>query len=102
MLELPNKPFPVIHKFLMDNEVLVYRYMVLSISRAIKNKADRAELFSFGGTGENVAVVRKADYERILTDAIGHFTKAEEYELAIVARDVLQRWKIEKLINNME
>ena len=101
MLQLPpNKPFPVIQKFLQDNEALVYWYMTLSISKAIKDNADKTELFSFGGQSENIAMVRKTDYEKVLTDAISHFSKAEEYEHAAFARDLLAKWKIEQVIND--
>jgi len=100
MLQLPsNKPFPVIQKFLQDNEQVVYWYMVLSISNAIKNNEDKTQLFSFGGHNENIAVVKKTDYEKVLTDAIGIFSKNEEYEHAAFARDLLQKWKIEQVIN---
>jgi hypothetical protein len=101
MLQLPpNKPFPVIQKFLQDNEALVYWYMTLSISKAIKNNEDKTELFSFGGHSENIAMVRKNDYEKVLSDAIGHFSKAEEYERAAFARDLLTKWKVEQVIND--
>ena len=99
MLKLPTKSFPVIQQFLKDNEVLVYRYMVLSISKAIKERADKTELFSFGGNNENIAMVRRADYEKVIEDAIGHFAKAEEYEYAAFARDLLTKWKIEQVLN---
>jgi hypothetical protein len=99
MLKLPSKSFTDIQKFLKENEVLVYRYMVLSISKAIRNKENKTDLFSFGGRGENVAIVRPKDYETVINDAIVHFTKAEEYEYAAFARDVLQKWQIEQLIN---
>ena len=99
MLQLPNKPFPIIQKFLQDNEEMVYWYMVLSISNSMKRNEDRTQLFSFGGHNENVAVVKKTDYEKVLTDAIGIFSKREEYEHAAFARDVLQKWKIEQVIN---
>ena len=99
MIKLPSKSFPVIQKFLKDNEVLVYRYMTLSISNSIKNKQDKTELFSFGGNNENIAVVKQSDYERVIQDAIEHFSKAEEYEYAAFARDLLQKWKIEQVIN---
>ena len=100
MLQLPaNKSFPVIQKFLQDNEPLVYWYMTLSISKAIKNNEDKTELFSFGGHSENIAMVRKNDYEKVLSDAIGHFSKAEEYERAAYARDLLTKWKVEQVIN---
>jgi hypothetical protein len=101
MLQLPpNKPFPVIQKFLQDNEALVYWYMTLSISKAIKNNEEKTELFSFGGHSENIAVVKKMDYEKVLTDAISHFSKAEEYEHAAFARDLLTKWKVEQVIND--
>ena len=100
MLQFPDKPLSVIKSFLHENEVLVYRYMVLSVSSAIKNNDDKAELFSFGSTNDNIAIIKQKDYEKILTDAIKHFTKAEEYELAAFARDVLSNWKIEQITNN--
>lgn len=100
MLQLPqNKSFPVIQKFLQDNEPLVYWYMTLSISKAIKNNEDKTELFSFGGHNENIAVVKQHDYEKVLTDAITQFTKVEEYERAAFARDLLTKWKVEQVIN---
>lgn len=100
MLKLPNKPFPIIQKFLQDNEPLVYWYMVLSISKAMDVDADKTELFSFGGENENIAVVKRTDYEKVLTDAIKHFSTAEEYEHAAFARDVLNKWKINQVIND--
>ena len=99
MLKLPTNSFSTIQTFLKENEILVYRYMVLSISNAIKLKKDKTELFSFGQQNEHIAMVRRRDYEKVLVDAIGHFSNAEEYEQAAFTRDLLQRWKIEQLIN---
>lgn len=101
MLKLPsNKSFSVIQNFLKENEVLVYRYMVLSISNAIKENKDKTELFCFGQHSEHIAMVRRKDYEKVLVDAIGHFSNAEEYEHAAFARDLLAKWKIEQVIND--
>ena len=100
MLQLPkNKPFSVIQQFLKENEPLIYWYMTLSISKAIKDKKDKTELFSFGMFNENIAMVRQKYYEQILHDAIEHFSKVEEYERAAFARDLLNKWKIEQVIN---
>jgi hypothetical protein len=99
MLKLPPKPLGTIQQFLQENDVLVYRYMVLSISRAIRDNKDKTELFSFGGQDENIAVVRQRDYETVINDAIDKFAAAEEYEHAAFARDVLQKWKVEQVIN---
>ena len=100
MLKLPTKSFSAIQTFLKENEVLVYRYMVLSISNAIKEKKDKTELFSFGQYNQHIAMVRQTDYERVLTDAIGHFSRVEEYEQAAFARDLLTKWKVEQVIND--
>lgn len=101
MLHLPkNKSFSVIQKFLQENEPLVYWYMTLSISKSIQNNEEKAELFSFGGHSENIAVVKRNDYEKVLSDAINHFIKAEEYERAAAARDILTKWKVEQVIND--
>jgi len=99
MLQLPDKPFPIIQKFLQENEQMVYWYMVLSISNAIKKNEDKTHLFSFGGQNENIAVVRKTDYEKVLNDAINIFAKSEEYEHAAFARDLLKQWQIEQVLN---
>jgi histone acetyltransferase (RNA polymerase elongator complex component) len=73
--------------------------MTLSISKSIKKNTEKTELFSFGGNSENIAIVKQKDYEQVLTDAIQHFSKAEEYERAAFTRDLLQQWKIEQIIN---
>jgi protein-arginine kinase activator protein McsA len=73
---------------------------VLTIASAIRNKKDKAEFFSFGRNTENIAIAKPTDYETILSDAISHFTKAEEYEMAAHARDVLRMWKVEQLLSD--
>jgi hypothetical protein len=99
MLKLPAKSFTTIQQFLQENDILVYRYMILSISKAIRDNKDKAELFCFGNVGENIAIIRQHDYETVIKDAISKFAKAEEYELAATARDLLQQWTIEQIIN---
>lgn len=99
MLHLPNKSYHAIRMFLEENKNMIYWYMVLSISRAIRNKNHQAELFSFGFQNENIAMIKENTYENILIDAIGIFSQVEEYEHAAFARDVLQKWKIEQIIN---
>lgn len=99
MLQLPQVPFPTIQKFLQDNEVIVYYFMTLSIAKAIKEKSDKTELFSFGGNGENVAIVKQKDYPQVLNDAITKFSVAEEYEKAAFAQRILDKWNIELFLN---
>lgn len=101
MIQLPNdKSFPVIQHFFENNGVLLYRYMTLAIDRAIRHNDERADLFSFGKQNQNIATVRRPDFQKVLSDGIGHFVTAEEYELAAFARTVLDKWTIEQVINN--
>jgi hypothetical protein len=99
MLQLPQIPFPTIQKFLQDNDVVVYYFMTLSIAKAIKENADKTELFSFGGNGENIAIVKRKDYNQVLNDAVKKFAGAEEYEKAAFAQSILDKWNVELFLN---
>ena len=98
MIHLPNKPFPVIQKFLKDNDRLIYKYMVWCVYDAIKNNKESTELFSFAD-GNTVAVVRSKDFIQVLSDAITKFTTYEEHEYVEFANSVLIKWHVEQLIN---
>jgi hypothetical protein len=98
MLNLPNKPFPVIQKFLRENEILVYRYMVWAIYHAIKSDETKAELFSFAG-GDNIAVVQYADYEKVLLDGIEKFTTAEDTAYVALTYQILDKLRVEQFLN---
>jgi len=99
MLQLSNKSLRAIQQFTHENSRVVYWYMVLRIYESIKKKDDKTYLFSFGSQNENIALVNPKDYERVLLDAMEVFSKNEEYEHAAFARDVLQKWKIEQVLN---
>lgn len=102
MLILKNKSISTVQKFIQENKILVYRYMVLSIADAVRNKKNKTEFFSFGINTEHLAIARSTEYEQILTDAITHFAEAEKYEYAAHARDTLHKWKVEQLLNDID
>lgn len=101
MFKLPNKPFSVIQKFLIENKVLVYKYLIKKIQYAIKHDIEKIELFESPGDGtRHVAVIREPEFEKILLDAITECCTVEQYELAAKAQQVLQTYR-DKQINTL-
>lgn len=98
MLTLPTKSYYVFEKFMREHTELVYWYIVLSISNAIRNNVEKADLFTFGISQENSAIVTPNNYEKVIQAALNIFTANEEYERAAFARDLLVKWKIEQAI----
>lgn len=107
MLNLPPKPFPVIQKFLHENKLTVYKYLVKQIRKGIREDLEKVELFQINtihNQQKHTAVVKQKDYEVVLQDAMQYAVKEEDYETAAKARDALQLYKdnnINKLLNNI-
>ena len=108
MLNLPAKPFPVIQKFLHENKLVVYKYLVKQVRKGIREDLDKVELFQIAPTHthkKHTAVVNKKDYENVLQDAIKCAIEEEDYETAAKARDTIQLYKdksITKLLNEIK
>lgn len=106
MLNLPPKPFPVIQKFLHENKLVVYKYLVKQVRKGIREDLDKVELFQITpihSHQKHTAVVKKEDYENVLQDAMKQAIKEEDYETAAKARDTIQLYKeksITKLLND--
>lgn len=100
MLKLPYKSPVVLNKFFEENQDLVYRYMVLSIQKAVAEKRQSVNLFSFGENNAHLAVAYSRDYHTILKSALDSFIKNENYEAAAQTKKVMERWAIEQLLNN--
>ncbi len=89
MLNLPSKPFPVIQKFLHENKLVVYKYLVKQVRKGIREDLDKVELFQITpmhSHQKHTAVVKK-----------------EDYETAAKVRDTIQFYKeksITKLLND--
>jgi protein-arginine kinase activator protein McsA len=107
MLNLPPKPFPVIQKFLNENKLVIYKYLLKQIRKGIRENLDKVELFQINPIHTNnkhVAIVKSADYETVLCDTIKYAVLEEDYETAAKARDTLQLLKessINKLLNEI-
>lgn len=106
MFKLPNKPFHVIQKFLVEHRPLVFKYLVKKIKFAIQHDVTRVELFELPSspTTRHVAVVKEIDYEKVLEQAIDVCSEVEDYETAAKAKNTIQLYRekhITKLLNDI-
>lgn len=89
MFNLPPKPPHIIHRFLNEYKPLVYKFLIGKIKIGIQEDLDKIDLFRWA-SDNRVAIIKKPDYEIVLEDAIKVFIKAEDYESAASARDILK------------
>lgn len=101
MLVLPNKTAKIWNRFLEENKVLVYKYILKEVSKGIKKEKQRVDLFKL----ENdtmYAFVPKERYLDTLQEALKVFVEKEEYESAAKANKVIVEFQINKLIKESE
>lgn len=106
MFKLPNKPYHVIQKFLIENRPTVFKYLVKKIKFAIENDISNIELFELPSRSNNrhVAVVKEPDFEKVLQQAIEACSEVEDYETAAKAKYLIQVYRdkyITKLLNDI-
>jgi predicted alpha/beta-fold hydrolase len=97
MITFPNKPAPVIKHFLDQNKQLVYKYLLVKIKHAVKNNLNEVEVFQHNSKVESI---KKNDFQKTLEHAIQEFCKVEDYENAAVGKKILDRIKIQNLIDS--
>jgi hypothetical protein len=97
MIVLPPKSSSVWMRFLKENNVMIYKYILSSISNAIKSGADSVQLFKF----EDDSMVSWIPRENFI-DTLNHaklvFLKAEEYEYVQKTIVLTDRFHIETLL----
>lgn len=106
MFKLPDKSFRVLQKFLLEHRPLVFKYMVKKIKAAILADENQVELFEFSTpTHKHIAMVKSADFEKILEQAIEASVEVEDYETAKKARNTISLYRnkqIIKLLNDIK
>lgn len=98
MLVLPNKSAQVWDKFIKENQVLVYKYIVRAIRDGLKTDEEKIDLFKFDDNTMFAWVPRNKALIT-LEDAMQVFIKAEEYEYAAKTKNIITRYYIDKLID---
>lgn len=97
MLVLPNKTSAIWQKFLDENKVLVYKYIVREIKRNVNDTTERIDLFKFEDDSMH-AWIPRTDILKTLNDALKIFITAEEYEYADKTNKLIKDYQIDKLI----
>ena len=100
MLVLPNKSAAVWNKFLKDEEILIYKFIVRQIDKNLESPDEQIDLFKFED-GSMYAWLPKKHIPKTLSQAIKSFVKVEEYEYADKATKVLHKYYINKLISEV-
>ena len=98
MLVLPNKSAVVWDKFLTENKVLVYKYIVREIKKHIDDSSEKIELFKFEDNSM-FAWIPRGKILLTLTEALKVFISTEEYEYASKTNSIITEYHINKLIN---
>lgn len=97
MLILPNKSAVVWEKFLTDNKVLVYKYIIREVKRNLDTKSDKIDLFKFED-GTMYAWIPKNKILQTLNEAMKIFISEEEYEYAQKTDAIIKQYYINKVI----
>lgn len=92
ILVLPLKSPHILNKFVEENRSLVYKYILKMLSKAIKKKMEKIDLFRLGDT-PFIAKIEKQNYVNTLNDLLSHFASSsvEEYELANRCKKLIQK-----------
>jgi hypothetical protein len=96
---LPNKTSAIWDRFLKENQVLVYKYIVREIKRNIDVEQDRIDLFKFEDD-TMYAWIPTNKVLKTLQTAMKIFIKAEEYEYARKTDNIIKSYHINKLIKD--
>jgi hypothetical protein len=99
MLVLPNKTSAIWDRFLKENQVLVYKYIVREIKRNIDVEQDRIDLFKFEDD-TMYAWIPTNKVLKTLQTAMKIFINAEEYEYARKTDNIIKSYHINKLIKD--
>jgi protein-arginine kinase activator protein McsA len=99
VLILPDKSIAVWKTFWDDNKVMVYKYVVKQVKKAIKNGEEKAVLFGFENNDVKIWI-EKHKYVESLERAFEAFIKEEEFELAGKVRSIINEFLIEEVIKD--
>jgi protein-arginine kinase activator protein McsA len=99
VLILPDKSIAVWKTFWDDNKIMVYKYVVKQVKKAIKRGDKKAILFGFENNDVKVWIDQEM-YIESLEKALDTFVKEEEFELAGKVRKIIDEFLIDEIIKN--
>lgn len=98
MIVLPSKSAAVWNRFLKENEILVYKFIVREIKKNLDSPEDKIDLFKFDDDSMHAWIPKKNILET-LTKALTAFIDAEEYEYARKTDTLIKHYHINKLLS---
>ena len=98
MLVLPNKSATVWNRFLKENEILIYKFMINEIKKNLDSPEDKIDLFKFEDESMYAWIPKKKVLDT-LSQAMKIFIKAEEYEYARKTDTLIKQYHINKLLS---
>ena len=99
MIQLPAKSDMVWKKFFDENRVMVYRYTIKEVKKAINDDVPSVDLFKFAN-GHTTTIQFKY-FGKVLEDCLRLFVKEEDYEYAEKTKKLLDAYHIQKLLKEV-
>lgn len=97
MLVLPSKSIVIWERFLRENKILVYKYIIQKVKKGIENNSETIPLFKL--EDESMSTwIEHSNFPITLSTALDVFIKAEEYEYAAKTKKIINMYYINKLI----
>ena len=97
MLVLPSKSIVIWERFLRENKVLVYKYIVHKVKAGIENNIETIQLFKLEDESMRTWI-EHSNFPVTLSTALDIFIQAEEYEYAEKTKKIINMYYINKLI----
>jgi hypothetical protein len=101
MLVLPSNAKNIWNRFFNENKVLVYKYVVREIKKAIDKNEEVISLFQFEDSSFT-ATLKKQSFVETLNEAIKLFVKEEEFEYAEKTKKIINEYLIETVIKESQ
>lgn len=97
MLVLPSRSIIIWERFLRENRVLIYKYIVQQVKKGIENNTEIIPLFKLED-GSMRTWIDQSNFPVTLDTALEVFIDAEEYEYAAKTKKIISMYHIDKLI----
>mgnify|MGYP001550523806 CR=1 FL=1 len=97
MITIPTKSAKVWNEFIRDNKVLILKYSVRQVKKAIEEGKTEITLYKVEGT-DIEKKVSQDEYIEVLSTGLDLFISTEEYEYAEKTKQLIIDYQINNLI----
>lgn len=100
MITIPQKNAEVWSEFWKSNKVLVFKYIVRQVSRAIKDNKTEIGLFKFEGSNVEKNIGQD-EYIEVLSTGLDLFIENEEFEYAEKTKQLIIEYQLSSLTDQI-